>query len=48
MRLNEYFMAFDNACLFRHWSWTGYRFGGRMAALRTYVPSQASRTALAL
>ncbi len=42
MRLNEYFMAFDNACLFRHWSWTGYSFGARMAALRTYVPSQAS------
>jgi len=42
MRLNEYFMAFDNACLFRHWSWTGYTFGARMAALRTYVPTQAS------
>jgi histidinol-phosphate aminotransferase len=42
MRLNEYFMAFDNACLFRHWSWTGYTFGGRMAALRTYVPSKAT------
>jgi len=42
MRLNEYFMAFDNACLFRHWSWTGYTFGRRMAALRTYVPSKAS------
>jgi phenylacetate-CoA ligase len=42
MRLNEYFMAFDNACLFRHWSWTGYTFGGRMAALRTYVPSKVS------
>lgn len=39
MQLNEYFMAFDNACLFRHWSWTGYSFGARMAALRTYVPS---------
>jgi phenylacetate-CoA ligase len=42
MRLNEYFMAFDNACLFRHWSWAGYSFGARMAALRTYVPSQPS------
>jgi phenylacetate-CoA ligase len=42
MRLNEYFMAFDNACLFRHWSWTGYTFGKRMAALRTYVPSKTS------
>jgi histidinol-phosphate aminotransferase len=40
MRLNEYFMAFDNACLFRHWSWTGYKFGERMAALRTYVPTK--------
>ncbi|HUO17212.1 MAG TPA: aminotransferase class I/II-fold pyridoxal phosphate-dependent enzyme [Verrucomicrobiae bacterium] len=40
MRLNEHFMAFDNACLFRHWSWTGYSFGARMAALRTYVPSK--------
>lgn len=43
MRLNEYFMAFDNACLFRHWSWTGYKFGSRMAALRTYVPTQANQ-----
>ncbi|HUD65757.1 MAG TPA: aminotransferase class I/II-fold pyridoxal phosphate-dependent enzyme [Candidatus Sulfotelmatobacter sp.] len=43
MRLNEYFMAFDNACLFRHWSWAGYTFGARMAALRTYVPTQASQ-----
>ena len=42
MRLNESFMAFDNACLFRHWSWTGYKFGGRMAALRTYVPTKAN------
>jgi histidinol-phosphate aminotransferase len=42
MRLNESFMAFDNACLFRHWSWTGYKFGGRMAALRTYVPTKAT------
>jgi phenylacetate-CoA ligase len=42
MRLNEYFMAFDNACLFRHWSWAGYTFGARMAALRTYVPSQTT------
>jgi len=42
MRLNEYFMAFDNACLFRHWSWAGYTFGARMAALRTYVPTQTS------
>lgn len=43
MRLNEYFMALDNACLFRHWSWTGYSFGGRMAALRTYVPTKPSQ-----
>ena len=42
MRLNEFFMALDNACLFRHWSWAGYKFGARMAALRTYVPKQAS------
>jgi histidinol-phosphate aminotransferase len=42
MRLNEYFMAFDNACLFRHWSWAGYSFGAPMAALRTYVPSQST------
>ncbi len=43
MRLNEYFMAFDNACLFRHWSWAGYKFGARMAALRTYVPTHATQ-----
>jgi len=42
MWLNEFFMAFDNACLFRHWSWAGYTFGAPMAALRTYVPSQAT------
>jgi phenylacetate-CoA ligase len=42
MRLNESFMAFDNACLFRHWSWAGYTFGAPMAALRTYVPTQAT------
>ncbi len=42
MRLNESFMAFDNACLFRHLSWAGHRFGSRMAALRTYVPPDAS------
>jgi phenylacetate-CoA ligase len=42
MRLNESFMAFDNACLFRHWSWAGYTFHGRVAALRTYVPNSPS------
>ena len=38
MRLNEYFMAFDNACLFRHWSWAGYSFGARMAACEPMFP----------
>ena len=42
MRLNEFFIAFDNACLFRHWSWAGYRFGAPMAALRTYVPAHTA------
>jgi phenylacetate-CoA ligase len=42
MRLNEYFMAFDNACAFRHWSWAGYTFGAPIAALRSYVPSHAT------
>jgi histidinol-phosphate aminotransferase len=42
MRLNEFFMAFDNACLFRHWSWAGHAFGARMAALRTYVPTHVT------
>ena len=42
MRLNESFMAFDNGCFFRHLSWAGYTFGARMAALRTYVPTDSS------
>lgn len=38
MRLNESFLALDSACVFRHWSWAGYTFYDRMAAVRTYVP----------
>ena len=38
-RLNEYYVAFDYACMFRHWALSGYRFRSRIAALRSYVPS---------
>ncbi|HEX7120547.1 MAG TPA: aminotransferase class I/II-fold pyridoxal phosphate-dependent enzyme [Longimicrobiales bacterium] len=39
MRLNEGFVAFDTGCIFRHWSWAGYRWRDRMVALRSYVPA---------
>ncbi|HEX6938348.1 MAG TPA: aminotransferase class I/II-fold pyridoxal phosphate-dependent enzyme [Longimicrobiales bacterium] len=39
MRLNEAYVAFDTACIFRHWSWAGYRWRDRMVALRSYVPA---------
>ena len=39
MRLNESYIAFDYACMFRHWAQAGYTFGSRFAAIRTYVPS---------
>jgi phenylacetate-coenzyme A ligase PaaK-like adenylate-forming protein len=38
LRLNEYYVAFDYACMFRHWAKAGYRFRDRYAALRSYVP----------
>lgn len=38
MRLNEGYVAFDTGCIFRHWSWAGYRWRDRMVALRSYVP----------
>ncbi len=40
MRLNAEFLALDAACVFRHWSWAGYRFRDRMAAIRSYVPER--------
>jgi phenylacetate-CoA ligase len=40
MRLNEHYVAFDYACMFRHWAKAGYRFRDRYAALRSYVPDQ--------
>jgi phenylacetate-CoA ligase len=39
MRLNESYIAFDYACMFRHWSQAGYTFRAPFAAIRTYVPS---------
>ena len=39
MRLNECYVAFDYACMFRHWAKAGYRFRDRFAAARSYVPS---------
>lgn len=38
LRLNERYVAFDYACMFRHWARAGYRFRDRFAALRSYVP----------
>lgn len=38
MRLNEYYVAIDYACMFRHWAKAGYRFRDRYAAIRSYVP----------
>jgi histidinol-phosphate aminotransferase len=38
MRLNERYIAFDDATMFRYWAMAGYRFRGRFAALRSYVP----------
>ncbi len=38
LRLNESYVALDYAYMFRHWSKAGYRFWGRYAAIRSYVP----------
>ena len=37
MRLNEWYVAFDYACMFRHWAKAGYRFRAPFAAIRSYV-----------
>lgn len=42
-RWGEYQLAFDSACVFRHWSWAGYRFRAPMVALRSYVPERDSQ-----
>lgn len=39
MRLNESYIAFDYACMFRHWAQAGYSFRSPFAAIRSYVPS---------
>jgi phenylacetate-coenzyme A ligase PaaK-like adenylate-forming protein len=38
MRLNEWYIAFDYACMFRHWAKAGYTFRAPYAAVRSYVP----------
>lgn len=38
MRLNERYVAFDYACMFRHWAKAGYSFRAPYAAIRSYVP----------
>ncbi len=38
MRLNERYIAFDDATMFRYWAQAGYRFRDRFVALRSYVP----------
>jgi histidinol-phosphate aminotransferase len=38
MRLNERYVAFDDATMFRYWAQVGYRFRDRFVALRSYVP----------
>jgi phenylacetate-CoA ligase len=40
MRLNERYVAFDYACMFRHWAKAGYGFRSRFAAIRSYVPAR--------
>jgi histidinol-phosphate aminotransferase len=40
MRLNEHYVAFDDATMFRYWSQAGYRFRDRFVALRSYVPRE--------
>ena len=43
MRLAESFIAFDSACVFRHWSWAGYELRQPIVALRSYVPETPSQ-----
>ncbi len=38
MLLNESFLAFDAACVLRHWSWAGYQMWQPVVALRDSVP----------
>jgi phenylacetate-CoA ligase len=38
MLLNEPYIAFDYATMFRHWAQAGYKFRSRFMALRSYVP----------
>ncbi len=38
MRLNERYVAFDDATMFRYWNQAGYRFRDKFMALRSYVP----------
>jgi histidinol-phosphate aminotransferase len=38
MLLNESYIAFDYATMFRHWAQAGYTFRARYLALRSYVP----------
>jgi len=38
MRLNESYVAFDYACMYRHWAKAGYTFRAPYAAIRSYVP----------
>ncbi|NVB84274.1 MAG: aminotransferase class I/II-fold pyridoxal phosphate-dependent enzyme [Kofleriaceae bacterium] len=40
MRLSASFVAFDAACVFRHWSWAGYELREPVVALRSYVPER--------
>lgn len=38
MRLSEWYVALDYACMFRHWAKAGYTFRAPFAAIRSYVP----------
>jgi phenylacetate-CoA ligase len=42
LRLAESFIAFDSACVFRHWSWAGYELRQPIVAVRSYVPERPS------
>ena len=40
MRLGEWYVALDYACMFRHWAKAEYSFRAPYAAIRSYVPDR--------
>jgi phenylacetate-CoA ligase len=43
MRLNESYVAFDYACIFRYWALAGYTFRAPFASIRSYVPAAPNK-----